>query len=159
MHSPALLGCIAPGLMQFHCCRENPETEKQRCKLQGGGHSPGTVHRCATEISWVKDCGKGILCVSRNSPCRSSLRCPWVRNGEMKGNTGGPPSVKFTIRMKENLGHRSRRLPHPWREGAQKEVSFFSILLLLLAAPHGLWDLRSPTRDGTSALCIESAES
>ena len=63
------------------------------------------------------------------------------------------------IRMKENLGHRSRRLPHPWREGAQKEVSFFSILLLLLAAPHGLWDLRSPTRDGTSALCIESAES
>ena len=50
----------------------------------------------------------------------------------MKGNMGGPSSVKFTTRMKENPGHCSLKLPHPWREGAQTEVSFFSILLLIM---------------------------
>ena len=34
---PTLSSYTATGLMPFHCCRDRPEAEKQRCKLQGGG--------------------------------------------------------------------------------------------------------------------------
>ena len=33
------------------------------------------------------------------------------------------------------------------------------ILIFFLAAPHGMWDLSSPTRDRTCALCSGSMES
>ena len=33
------------------------------------------------------------------------------------------------------------------------------LFFFFLAAPHGLWDLSSPTRDWTQALGIDSAES
>ena len=33
----------------------------------------------------------------------------------------------------------------------------FVFLICLLAAPHGMWDLSSPTRDRTCALCVGSA--
>ena len=36
--------------------------------------------------------------------------------------------------------------------------SFFFIIFIFLAVPRSLWDLSSPTRDGTHVLCSGSVE-
>ena len=52
-----------------------------------------------------------------------------------------------------NLVHSSRKLIQWVTEGSLDHVCEF------LATPHGMCDLSSPTRDGTHAPCIRSAES
>ena len=38
-------------------------------------------------------------------------------------------------------------------------IILFYFIYLFLAAPRGMWDLSSPTRDGTQAACSGSTES
>ena len=40
-----------------------------------------------------------------------------------------------------------------------RKCSNFCFCFLFLAAPHGMWDLSSPTRDRTCATCIGSTGS
>ena len=74
----------------------------------------------------------------------------------------GNPSVTLIIFMSSLLGvwqdgfpwvlHSLSALSFSVREGDEKADLFFSFWL---HPPHGMWDLGSPTRDGTCAPCME----
>ena len=56
-------------------------------------------------------------------------------------------------RLKNQQGYRSHL------NNTVNELFFFSLFKKFLAVLRGMWDLSSPTRDGTHAPCSGSAES
>ena len=71
----------------------------------------------------------------------------------------------LTQQALDKLAHQHRSQSASWVPGPRqvpwshsRTYLIFIFLFLFLAIPSGLWDLSSPTRDGTRAPCSGSAE-